>query len=334
MRVLVTGASGFLGRAIVARAVSGGHEVVAVVRPGTRTDAQLTDAAVTLFEADLRIRDALASALDGVDVVVHAAAAAGGSRAVQLSNTVVATERLLEGLDDAPPIRLVLVSSFSVYDYHALQIGTALDEGAPLESRPSERDPYTEAKLVQERLVRRWCESTQVSCVIVRPGAIVGPGKLWSCGAAFSAGRLTFVVAPRARFRLVSVANCADAIIRAAELKTDGIEAINVVDDDLPTHAEFFRRCRRAGATAQIMVPVPWLLVEAAGRTLQFISRRIFGGRLRTPELLDHRRQEARWKPLRYPNSRARQVLGWHPVEQLDDTIRSAVATARSPEHG
>lgn len=343
--MLVTGANGFLGREIVARAVQGGHEIVAVVRPGARIEPQLASAAVAVLEADLRTRGALGAALDGavldgvgsngvaskrVDVVVHAAAAAGGSRAVQLSNTVVATERLLDALDRAPPKRLVLVSSFSVYDYHALGVGGALDEDARLERRPHERDPYTEAKLVQETMVRRWCESRCVPCTIVRPGAIVGPGRDWDHGAALSIGRLAFVVAPHARFRLVAVADCADAIVRAAELASDGIETVNIVDDDPPTHADFFRRCRRAGATAQILVPVPWLLLDAVGRTLDIVSRRLFGGRLRRPELLDHRRQEARWKPLRYPISRAQHVLGWSPVEPLDDTIRSAVVSGRS----
>jgi nucleoside-diphosphate-sugar epimerase len=212
-----------------------------------------------------------------------------------------------------------------VYDFHGLPTRTRLDEQSPLEPHPADRDAYTEAKLLQERLVRRWCEARAVPCVVVRPGAIIGPGKTWAYGAAFALGRFAFVVSPRAPFRLVSRANCADAIVKAVGLDGDGTCVINVVDDRLPTHAELFRCYAAAGATHRIMVPVPWRALEAVGRLVRFINTRTLGGRLRTPELFDHRRQHARWKPLSYPNDAAHRILGWQSTQTVERAVRDSI---------
>ena len=324
MKVLVTGAGGFLGREIVAHAVAAGHDVTAMVRPHAAPQASdMFDPSVCVVSGDLRSRGEWSDVLGRIDVVIHAAAAAGGSRAQQLSNTVVATEGLLEALGESRPTRFVHVSSLSVYDFRAAR--SFLDEQAPLEPRPHERDAYTEAKLVQERLVRSWCEARGVPCVIVRPGAIVGPGKTWGYGAAFGVGGFAFVVAPRAPFRLVSLSNAADAIVRAADADVNGTEVVNLVDDGPPTNGEYFRRCVQAGAPARTLVPVPWLLVATVGTLLRAVNRGVFGGRLRTPELLDRRRQEARWKPLAYPNEKAHRILGWRSTESTDEAVRRAV---------
>lgn len=334
MKVFVTGANGFLGRKIASQAVAAGHEVTALVRPRRVVETGAFEPSVTVVRGDLRSPGEWTALLRATDVVVHAAAAAGGERSLQLANTVVATERLLEALDPARLTRFVHVSSLSVYDFQSLPVGARLDENSPLERRPHERDAYTETKIMQERLVRQWCSERGVACVLVRPGAVVGPGKPWGYGAAFAIGRFAFVAAPRAAFRIVSVSNCAAAIVSAVELESDGIETINLVDDDPPTHAEYFRLCRLAGAPARMLVPVPWLLLDWVGRALQTTNRRLLGGRLRTPELLDHRRQEARWKPLRYPNDRARKVLGWQPVQRLDEIVELAVDSGRPVRRG
>ena len=68
--------------------------------------------------------------------------------------------------------------------------------------------------------------------MILRPGAIVGPGKTWGYGAAFGIGRLAFVVAPRAQFRFVSLSNCAEAIVKAVDADVEDVQVVNLVDDE------------------------------------------------------------------------------------------------------
>ena len=93
MRVLVSGAGGFLGKHIVARLLQRGHVVRAIIRPGSPTPAWQSDVEIVL--ADLRAKESLMPAFKDIDVVIHAAASTSGGEDTQFSSTVVATENFL-----------------------------------------------------------------------------------------------------------------------------------------------------------------------------------------------------------------------------------------------
>ena len=126
MRVLITGANGFLGRHVVAEFLRRGHAVRALVRPAARLDDLGWPEPVEVVRADLRVSRELAAAFAGVDVLVHLAAAVTGGEDAQLAATVVGTERLLDAMARSQTGRLVLASSFSVYDWGAIATGGTL----------------------------------------------------------------------------------------------------------------------------------------------------------------------------------------------------------------
>ncbi|HSP27505.1 MAG TPA: hypothetical protein VLN74_03065, partial [Ilumatobacteraceae bacterium] len=66
----------------------------------------------------------------------------------------------------------------------------------------------------------------------------------------------------------------------------------------------------------------PWRLVELVGRAFDLIDRLVPGRRLKLPELVELRRQRARWKPFTYPNDNAKRLLGWTPRVALSDALR------------
>ena len=146
MRVLVTGANGFLGRHVVDALVARGCSVRALVRPAARVDDLGWPASVEVVRADLRATPRLESAFESIDVLLHLAALVGGGDEAQFASTVVGTERLLDAMARTSCRRVALVSSFAVYDWSAT-FGT-LDETSPLEPVPQlyERDGYTIAK--------------------------------------------------------------------------------------------------------------------------------------------------------------------------------------------
>ncbi len=322
MRVLVTGAGGFLGRAVVAAAARAGHEVVAMVRPASRGGAAMPG--VTEIAGDLRQPGPWRDALD-VDAVVHCAAAFG-DLASQLAGTVLATENLLAALP-ARARRFVHVSSLSVYDFDAPRLGGALDETTPLEPNPLRRDAYTQTKLLQERLVRDHAARHGVALVVVRPGAIYGPGKDWDAGTGLKAGGLDLIFAPLSRMRLIHVDNCADAIVAALTAPADAPVTVNLIDPEQPSHWRYHGLARRVGVPTGPGVPVPYWIVCGLGFAARLASRLFFQGRARLPELLDPPRQRVRWRPLRYPNRHAREALGWTP--RL--TLAAGVATLAPP---
>lgn len=325
MKVLVTGASGFLGRAVVANAVAAGHQVIAMVRPTTDADGLDWPAdQVTVVRGDLRQIGTWSGEIHVAEAVIHLAASLSGDLATQFSGTVVATENLLAQVDVASLARFVHVSSFSVYDFTALRSGGVLTEATPIEPLPEERDAYTATKIIQERMVIEACSSAGTPFVVLRPGAIYGPGKDWDFGAAVASGRCSFIFSPRAPFRLTYVENCADAIVRALEAPMAVGRVLNIVDDDLPSHAAFFRMCRKAGAETGRAIPVPWLLLAAAGKAVAVADKVFFKG-AKLPEVLAYRRQQARWKPLRYSNEEAKRALDWAPKVAWRDAVRAMI---------
>ena len=310
MKILVTGAGGFLGSAVVTAAARAGHQVVAMVRP-VSAGRGTYPAGVTELAGDLRQRGVWTGALGDVDAVIHCAAAFGDLPS-QLAGTVLATENLLAAL----PItlrRIVHVSSLSVYDFDAPRLGGDLDEGTPLETAPLRRDAYTQTKLIQEKLVRGSAAAKGTELVVVRPGAIYGPGKDWDAGTGLKVGRLDLIFAPLAKMRLIHVDNCADAIVAALAAPVDGPVTVNLIDPEQPSHWRYHGLAKRAGVPTGLAVPFPYIFVLALGGAARLASKLFFRGRARLPELLDPPRQRVRWRPLRYPNARARQALGWAP---------------------
>lgn len=330
MRVLVTGASGFLGREVVRKAAAAGHEVLALVRPTANVEILGWPASVKIVRGDLRQVGDWSTQMGEVEAVAHLAAAPSGDLPTQFSGTVVATEKLLQHLPMNSLRRFVHVSSFSVYDYAALGFPAKLSEATPTEPRPETRDAYTVTKLVQERLVTAACKQAGTSLVVIRPGAIVGPGKDWGFGRVLKLGRFDLIFSPGAKFPLTYVGNCAEAIVKALDAEVPSGSVYNIVDDELPTYYRYHRIGRRGGAAGVgPAVYLPWLGVRLIGGAVALINRLAFGGRAKIPEFLDSRRQRVRWRPMSYNNRAAKEGLGWSPATSLQAAVVDMIEKQR-----
>lgn len=319
MKVFVTGAAGFLGSAVAKAAAASGHRVTAMHRPASRPTYGAEG--IEPVAGDLRQDGAWCEALAQCDAVIHCAAAASGDLATQLAGTVLATENLLAALP-AGLTRFVHVSSFSVYDFGAPRLFGTLDETTDLEHHPERRDAYTQTKLLQEEMIRTHCRAHGIPLVVVRPGAIYGPGKDWDFGRAMTLGRFDLIFAPRSRMRLVHVDDCARALAAALTAPVEGELVVNVVGEDQPSHWAFHRRAKRAGAKVGTPIPVPYVAVRALGGAAWLASRLLFGGKARLPEMLDLPRQETRWRNLRYSAHQAKDRLSWSEDTRLAEGVK------------
>lgn len=322
MSVFVTGAAGFLGSAVAKAAAAARHEVMALHRPTSHLAYADKTPGIRAVAGDLRQPGEWRNAVTEADAIIHCAAAASGDLPTQLAGTVLATENLLAALPENLG-RFVHVSSMSVYDFGAPAAFGALDEQTRLERQPLRRDAYTQTKLQQEEMIRAHCRDRGIPLVVVRPGAIYGPGKDWDFGRAMRFGRLDLIFAPLTRMRLVHVDDCARALVAALDAPVEGELVINIVGKDQPTHWAFHRRARRLGASAGIPVPVPYALVRALGGGARLASKLFFKGKARLPEMLDLPRQETRWRNLRYSTIRAKAELGWTEQVTIDEGVAS-----------
>ena len=326
MRALVTGANGFLGRHVVAALVSRGHRVRAMVRPAARLDDLGWPSSVEVFRADLRTSRDLEGALDGVDVLIHLAAVISGSQDVQFAGTVVATERLLSAMARSSCKRLVLASSFSVYDWSAIH-GT-LDEDSPLEPLPDlyERDGYSIAKSWQERVTRRFVEQHEWQATVLRPGFIWGRDHAYVAALGIRVGRLHLVIGPRSRCPLTHVENCADLFALAATDPRAVGQTFNVVDNEGERIWSFLGEYLRGTARVGTRIPIPYQLAYSFVR-LAFAT--VFRRSINLPQVLIPCRFESRLKPLRYTNRRAREILDWHPPLDFRECLARTYGASR-----
>jgi nucleoside-diphosphate-sugar epimerase len=339
LTILVTGAGGFLGRHVVAALLGRGHRVRALIRPTTRVDDLPWADRVDVFRGDLRAPGPLDPAFDGADVLVHLAARVGGSDGAQMADTVVGTERLLEAMARSSTRRLVLASSFSVYDWSAVR-GTLTEESPLAQADLYRRDGYTIAKTWQERVVRRLSREHNWDLTVLRPGFIWGRDRAYFSGLGQQVGRWHLVVGPSTRPPLTYVENCSDCVAAAVEDPRAIGETFNIVDNhDVSSWRYLGESLRRNGARAH-RIPVPYTVALAGSLLADAINRRLFRGRAKLPGLFIPCRFRARFKPLRFGTRKLREGLGWAPpfdfASCLERTYGCSVfgvrCSARTPE--
>ena len=323
MQVLVTGATGFLGRHIVDALLARGHQVRALHRSNA---AHSLPAGVELAQVDLRTAEGLREALAGTDVVIHAAAVMRGPRSDQYDGTVAATENLVTAMAEVDVTRIVLVSSFAVYLGRSVRSGREVDERSPTATPDTARDTYCEMKLRQESLVEQAATSSEWAVTIARPGFVFGAGNLWSNRLGYRLGEhLWLCVGGRATVPVSYVVNCADALALLAETTVSGTRTINVVDDALPRQAEYRQQLTERIGRPMLVAVLPWPLVHLMLWSLDGIDG-LTGRRLNLPGILRLEAGRARWQPTRYSNRELRD-LGWSPSVSFADALDAATGS-------
>lgn len=324
MKLLITGASGFLGQYVVAEALRRGHQVRAVVRPlsNEKRLAWHNHPEVKLVRIDLRRKDGIVEAVRGVDAVIHLAAVKDGEFYSRFAGTVIATENLLDAMIEAQVLRLIDISTFSVYNYSS---GKTITEDTPLESHPLERDEYAQVKLVQEELVREFeqnYKSLGAQVTYIRPGMIYGRDNLWNTilGAKLT-DNLWLKVGGHAQMPLTYVENCADAIVSAAERDEAIGQTINIVDDNLPTQNVYAGKLAKYLDNLPRTIPISLWLLYLFAWIFWTYNKRVLKGQARLPGIVVPRILDARFKPFRYSNARAKKVLNWTSRYSLDTAL-------------
>jgi UDP-glucose 4-epimerase len=320
MKVLVSGAGGFLGGYVVARLLERGHSVRAIIRPASSVPLWTGD--VEIFRADLRVHNDLAAAFAGIDAVVHLASATSGNEDVQFASTVVGTEKFLDAMARSPVRRLILVSSLVVYDW--ARAHGVLDENTPTIKEFYGMGGYTIAKVWQERVTSRAAKDHAWDLTVMRPGFIWGPQHAQIAGMGRHFWRVYLMFGPFTRLPLTHVANCADCVVAAIDNPAAIGETFNVIDDDGIRVWRYVKEYARRSGQRGLMVPLPYYLGFGLAKFAALVSKSLFGKKGKLPSLLTPRRFEAQFKPLRFSTRKLKVKLGWAPPfgfnECLDQT--------------
>jgi nucleoside-diphosphate-sugar epimerase len=261
--------------------------------------------------------DCMRAAKD-VEVVFHLAAGVEKTFPGCFMNCVVTTRNLLDAVVTSGSLRrFVNISSFAVYSNWNLARGDMLDETCGLETRPVERaEAYAFAKLKQDELVLAYARNCGLPFVIVRPGAVYGPGnRQITARVGIDPFGVFFHLGGTNRVPLTYVDNCADAIVLAGLTPAVDGEVFNIVDDDLPTSRQVLRTYKRLGNQCR-SVYVPYWGFYAFCWLWERYSRWSKG---QLPPVFNRRRCATYWKGNEYCNQKAKDRLGWNPTVSYEE---------------
>jgi nucleoside-diphosphate-sugar epimerase/predicted dehydrogenase len=330
-RILVTGASGFLGGRLVEVLSKQGQAVRAVTRLVSRA-RQLPG--VEWVRCDLAREGDLQQALCDVDTVYHCAAlcSAPGSLADFEQANVHGTVRLLKLASKAGVKTFVYVSSMSVYAAPEGS-GTVLDESAPLDARATERGVYTRSKLAADKAVLDYARRQLAPRVIVlRPGTIYGPGAKVPVGRfqlPSSSLRPLVVGGPGLPTGLVYVDDVVDAMLAAARSGVPTGSVYNLVGSSDSDQAELARTLTQVtnGRIRPVFAPYPlvWLAMLAVDLLSLVRNRKLGTARYRLQRTL---------APMRFECAAARQDLGWRPRVTLAEGLARVLNGGAPPMAG
>jgi nucleoside-diphosphate-sugar epimerase len=291
MYILLTGASGFLGRLVIGN-LSIFNNVKTMSKSAGDYKVELDKCIPTFNET--------------FSIVVHLAGLAHSIPNNQIESklfqkvNVVGTQNLLEGLiKSGIPKSFVFISSVSVY---GLDSGTGIDEKSNLKAT----DPYGMSKIEAERIVCNWCKQHNVVCTILRLPLLVGnnpPGNLGAMIRGIDKGYYFNIGGGTKKKSMVLAEDVAKIIMEVA--KIGGI--YNLTDGYHPTFSEISNNISiQLGKRKPINIPF-WLA--------SIIAK--FGDLLGSKAPLNTNKLKKITSDLTFDDSKAREAFGWNPTPVL-----------------
>ena len=316
-RILVTGASGFVGQALVAHLVGlDSNEVVAMMRA---SPANRLAGARYVAAGDMTAGRLGAATLEGVEVIVHAAARVHvlnddkAKSAIEFDRVnVTATLELAHQAVAAGVRRFVFLSSIGVNGVQT-DIGKPFTEADP----PNPHNPYADSKLKAEQGLLLLSEQSGLELVIIRPPLVYGPGVRANFAALMRAVQRGWPLPLACVHNLRSMV-AMDNLVSFIATCVDHPRAANttflVSDGQDISSPNLVRGLAQALGVAARLVPVPVSALQFVGRAFGRgdVIQRVCGN-------------------LRVDISKARRVLAWQPPVSMEEGLRRTVAGMHRP---
>lgn len=315
MKILVTGGTGFTGKALVKRLLDMGHEVVALdYKEGHKTQ-ELRDWGAQVILGSVTDKDVVRRSVNGVEVVHHVAAA---FREMNVPDTfyydvnVGGTRNVLEAAFDEGVRKVIYCSTCGV---HGNVDHPPAGEDAPIQPA----DYYQRTKYEAEPIVRQFYDRG-LKTVTLRPAAIYGPGdpeRFYLIFKRVAKGRFPMFGNGKTYYHPLYIDNLIDAFILAMEDGRGEGESYLIADEQ---YLEIEDLVRRVGRALSVDVKIPhfpvWPVV-AAGHVCEKVCKPFGITPPLFPRRVDWYRQNRAFKI-----DKAKRDLGYQPSVGIDEGLR------------
>jgi nucleoside-diphosphate-sugar epimerase len=325
VKVLVTGATGFIGSHLLDLLVARGDEVRILVRPGENIK-WLAQAGVEVCWGDLSDRTSLEAAVDGVDRVLHCAARTGswGFRETYEVANVQGLKMLVDAALAKHVQRIVHVSSYSV---HGVDVHGTADETAPLRGGS---DPYSRSRVAGEQLLQQMISDRGAPVTIVRPGLVYGPHNRGSFGrfaTLIEQGKMVLIGPGNNHLPLIYVTDVTQEILLASAAdRAIGRECV-LVNDEPSTKRDYLNAIALELSVPSPSLSIPYRLALGIG-ALAELTGHLLHWKQAPP--LTRFGVEVLGDENRFTVKRARSELGFIPQVSLAEGVRKGIAWYRA----
>ncbi len=323
MNVLVTGGTGFTGKALVRRLLDDGHAVTALdYKEGIKTE-ELREWGATVIIGSVTDKAIVAEAVKGVDIVQHMAAA---FRELDVPESyydevnIGGTQIVLDAAKEAGVKRFIYTSTCGVH-------GNVDNPPAAEDSPIQPGDYYQHTKYMAEPLVLE-ANCPEMPCVILRPAAIYGPGdpeRFFMIFKRVASGKFPMFGKGKTLYHPLYIDNLVDALMLAMEAgKGDG-EAYLIADEE---YVEIEDLVKRTGKALNIDVKIPHFPVMPlviAGHICEKICKPFHVTPPIFPRRVDWYRQNRA-----FLIEKAKRDLGYSPKVDLDEGLKRTADWYRS----
>lgn len=304
MRIAVTGATGFVGRALLARLHTEGRTCMALTRQGSPHHVNTGGPARQLPALD-EAEERWANVLKDADVLVHLAASNHqGERSDPASEAafeavnVGLTTRLAQGAVTAGVQHIVFMSSIKVCGERSQMDREGLALPLTRESPAAPEGPYGASKWRAEQVLQERCRAAGIALTVFRPPLVYGVGMRGNLGSLLRVLELGIplpLASVRNQRSLVHRDSLVDAVMRAVHARRSGCAVYTLADLDLSTPELIRSMACGLGKPARLL-PFPPLLLQRLGA---LVGRASLVDRLTESLRVDstHVTQELHWQP-------------------------------------
>lgn len=322
--LLVTGATGQIGSAVVRMALNQNYKIRIVARSPELAEALFPGEDIDIVKGNLLEPGIFKKILPDVTHLCHCAARVGdwGPAKEYWDTNVEATRNLLTevGRSGGSLRKIVHFSSLGVYEPRD-HYGTT--ENVPLYKFGL--DAYNQTKAASEELVLNFKFINPIDVIVLRPGFVYGPGDrhvLPGIITALKKGLFVHIGNGEQKLDQISVHNVAEAARLALMAEETKDKVFNITDNELVSRTTFVNTIADHFNLARPKKSIPRPLGKLLATTFDYVGRTL---NLKNPPLLSKARYKFLALNLEYSIDRAKQQLGYNPPTSFSVGMRSAL---------